>query len=155
MLRFAVFDLQSVSMHTLVFRFCNLSVAEAYRALLHLQKSRFAAAWALLLLCAVPGLYLMLRGGIFPLPVWWAVSLRCSCFAVLSPPNVGLWGRVRSAFGRCYPIGDFGLLFPRLLGCRRRSMLCECAVVPCCASLQDCSALESFYWLPCLVLPHN
>ena len=36
-MRFAVFDLQSVSMHTLVFRFCNLSVAEAYRALLHLQ----------------------------------------------------------------------------------------------------------------------
>ena len=94
MLRFAVFDLQSVSMHTLVFRFCNLSVAEAYRALLHLQKSRFAAAWALLLLCAVPGLYLMLPGGIFPLPVWWAVSLHCSCFAVLSPTNVGLWGRV-------------------------------------------------------------
>ena len=52
-------------MHTLVFRFCNLLVAEAYRALLHLQKSRFAAVWALLLYCAVPGLYLMLRGGIF------------------------------------------------------------------------------------------
>ena len=78
-----------------------------------------------------------------------------SCIAVLSPTNVGLWGRVWSAFGRCYPIGDFGLLFPRLLGCCRRSMLCECAVVPCCASLRDCPALESFYWLPCLVLPHN
>ena len=76
------------------FAFLQLLVAEAYRALLHLQKSRFAAAWALLLLCAVPGLYLMLRGGIFPFPVWWAVSLHCSCFAVLSPTNVGLWGRV-------------------------------------------------------------
>ena len=44
MLRFAVFDLQSVSMHTLVFRFCNMSVAEAYRALLHPARD-VSCAW--------------------------------------------------------------------------------------------------------------
>ena len=53
-------------MHTLVFRFCNLSVAEAYRALLHLQKSSICSCLGLAHALRRPRALSNVTGGHFP-----------------------------------------------------------------------------------------